>query len=307
MLDYRYHALSLAAVLLALAVGVVIGVAIGDSNLVSSAKSGIVHDLSSEVNAAQRQVGQLRAQLGAEEAFADDLYPIAVHGLLGGRSIGVVFLGALSDRVNGLVRDALTQAGGDLTTVVEVREPLDLPGVAHEAAGTRYAALGAERAQAGQALVRGFGGLVGRELVSGGQLVQRELVSRVRAGLLSAFAGRLGRLEGLIVMRADPTGMNAEQSQASAAFDAGLIDGVKAAGVAIVGVELTSTSPSQVPWYQSQGISSVDDLQTTAGQAALIYALTGARGAYGTKPTADSLLPDVSRVSPQPLGATGKP
>ena len=45
MLDYRYHALSLAAVLLALAVGVLIGVAIGDSNLVSSAKSGIVHDL----------------------------------------------------------------------------------------------------------------------------------------------------------------------------------------------------------------------------------------------------------------------
>ncbi len=51
MFDYRYHALSLAAVLLALAVGVLLGVAIGDSNLVSSAKSGIVHDLSSEVRA----------------------------------------------------------------------------------------------------------------------------------------------------------------------------------------------------------------------------------------------------------------
>jgi hypothetical protein len=37
MFDYRYHALSLAAVLFALALGVLIGVAIGDSNLVSSA------------------------------------------------------------------------------------------------------------------------------------------------------------------------------------------------------------------------------------------------------------------------------
>ena len=60
MFDYRYHALSLAAVLLALAVGVVIGVAIGDSNLVSSAKNGIVHDLNSEVNGARRQVGSCR-------------------------------------------------------------------------------------------------------------------------------------------------------------------------------------------------------------------------------------------------------
>ena len=135
MFDYRYHALSLAAVLLALAVGVVIGVAIGDSNLVSSAKSGIVHDLSSEVSDAHQQVGQLRAQLASEEAFANDLYPIAVHGLLSGRNVGLVFLGGSSDRVNGLVRDAVTQAGGDLATVVAVREPLDLAVSRRAAAG----------------------------------------------------------------------------------------------------------------------------------------------------------------------------
>ena len=46
MFDYRYHALSLAAVLLALMIGVLLGVAIGDSNLVSSAKNGIVADMS---------------------------------------------------------------------------------------------------------------------------------------------------------------------------------------------------------------------------------------------------------------------
>ena len=45
MFDFRYHALSLAAVLFALAVGILIGVAIGDSNLVSSAQNGIVKNL----------------------------------------------------------------------------------------------------------------------------------------------------------------------------------------------------------------------------------------------------------------------
>ena len=51
----------------------------------------------------------------------------------------------------------------------------------------------------------------------------------------------------------------------------------------------TGSSPgtfTQMAW-------NVDDLDATAGQAALIYALTGSRGAYGTKPTADSLLPNV--------------
>ncbi len=286
MFDYRYHALSLAAVLLALTVGVLIGVAIGDSNLVSSAKNGIVHDLSSEVNGAHRQVSQLQEQLTDEEAFANGIYPLAVHDLLSGRSIGLVFLGGSSDKVNGLVRTAVTQAGGDLAVVIAVREPLDLQGIGHEAAGTHYAGL------AGQpALIERFGELAGKQLVSGGQLVDRELLSRVRGGLLSAFDGQLGKLEGLVVVRADPTGMNPEQSEASAAFESGLLTGVAAVGVPAVGVELTGTEPSQISWYKSKSISSVDDLDAPAGQAALVYALAGAHGSFGVKGTADSLLP----------------
>ncbi len=295
MFDYRYHALSLAAVLLALAVGVLIGVAIGDSNLVSSAKNGIVHNLESEVNGAQRQAGQLQTQLSAEEKFTNDLYPLAVHDLLVGRNVGLVFLGGSSNRVNGLVRDAVTQAGGNLATVVAVREPLDLAGLAQAAAGTSYAALATD-----PELVHKFGGLAGRQLVSGGAFVDRELLGRVRGSLLSAFDGQFGKLEGLVVMRADPTGMSSEQAQASANFESGLIDGVTAVGVPAVGIELSNTEPSQVPWYKSQGMSSVDDLDALAGQAALVYALAGSHGAYGIKSSADSLLPTVVGGSSQP-------
>ncbi len=286
MFDYRYHALSLAAVLLALAVGVLIGVAIGDSNLVSSAKSGIVANLDSEVDGAHKQVGQLQNQLAEEEALASGLYPLAVHGLLSGHNIGLVFLGSSSNEVDGLVRAALAQAGGSLTAVAAVREPLDLKGVEQEATGTRYAALAGK-----PALVQRFGELAGRQLVSGGPLVSKELLSRVRGSLLSAFDGQLSRLGGLVVMRAEPAGMSPEQSEASAAFETGLLNGVAAVGVPTVGVEQTKTEPSQVPWYEGKNMSSVDDLDTRAGQAALIYALAGAHGAYGVKPTADSLLP----------------
>jgi hypothetical protein len=307
--DFRYHALSLAAVLLALAVGVVIGVAIGDSNLVSSAKSGIVHDLSSEVQGAQQQAETLRSQLSSEEAFASDLYPIAVHGLLGGKSVGLVFLGAPSNRVNGLVRDAVTQAGGDLATVVAVREPLDLAGLARLGEGTRFAALAPPSTSSGEVtapsaasgeLLEDFGRIVGRQLVSGGASVTRELISRVRPRLLSAFDGQLGKLDGLVIVRNDPTTLTTEQAKASAQFETGLLAGVAAVRIPAVGVELSTAERSQVPWYQGKDISSVDDLDATAGQAAMIYALTGSHGAYGTKSTADSLLPNVVGASTQP-------
>ena len=71
--------------------------------------------------------------------------------------------------------------------------------------------------------------------------------------------------------------MSAAQSEASAAFESGLLAGVAAASVPAVGVELTSTNPSQIPWYRGKGLSSVDDLDNLAGQAALDYALAGRR------------------------------
>ena len=126
MFDYRYHALSLAAVLFALALGVLIGVAIGDSNLVSSAKSGIVHDLESEISSAHHQLAEQQSRVASQEAFAAGLYPLAVHGLLSHRSVGLVFLGGASERIDGLVHDAVTEAGGQVPSVVAVSEPLDL-------------------------------------------------------------------------------------------------------------------------------------------------------------------------------------
>lgn len=286
MFDFRYHALSLAAVLLALAVGVLIGVAIGDSNLVSSAKDGIVANLDAEVSGARRQAGQAQERLGEEEAFASALYPLAVHGLLAGRDLGLVFLGTSSNTVAGLVRAAVTQAGATVTLVAAVREPLDLRTIGDEAAGTRYA-----RLSGSPALIERFGALAGRELVGGGRGVERELLGRVRDGLLSAFDGQLGRLEGLVVVRSQPSGMSAEERTGADALAAGLLNGAQAAGAPVVGVELTGAQPSQIAWYSGRRVSSVDDLDAPAGQAALIYALAGAHGAFGVKPTADSLLP----------------
>jgi hypothetical protein len=181
-----------------------------------------------------------------------------------------------------------------------VRVPLDLPGLAREAAGTRYAALGAEHSSVGLALVRRFGVIVGKQLVNGGPAVDRELLGRARPRLLSAFDGELGMLQGLVVVRAEPSGMSLEQAQTSAAFESGLLDGVAGANVPTVGVELRGSEPSQVPWYQGRNISSVDDLDSAAGQAALIYALAGAKGSFGIKPTAESLLPNLAASATAP-------
>ena len=57
--DFRYHALSLVAVLVALGLGLLLGVAIGDKELVSSANKDLVDDLRGDVRHANQRADEL--------------------------------------------------------------------------------------------------------------------------------------------------------------------------------------------------------------------------------------------------------
>lgn len=293
MFDFRYHALSLAAVLLALAVGVLLGVAIGDSNLVSSAKNGVVAGLRVSVRNTQHNNAHLREALTDDATVETDLSALAVNGALQGKNVGLIFLGGASTAIVPLVRGAVAAAGGDLALVASVREPLDLPGLAVAAGANRYGSLDVPGSTQ-NALIEAFGRRVGLQIARGGSLLDR-----TGNRLLSSLSGPVGNLDAVAVVRDDPAGLSAAEQRALASFHTGLIGGLQASGVPVVGIELVSTYPSQIPWYQSQGMSSVDDIEQLAGRTALALALAGDHGTFGVKRTADSLLPQaVSTTRP---------
>jgi hypothetical protein len=281
--DFRYHALSLAAVLLALVIGLLLGVAIGDAGLVSSAEKNLRNSLQSRLNRANAQIGQQQNQINFRNQFENQIYPDLVGHRLTGKRIGLIFLGQPSDAVNGLLRSALDQTGGQLVLVAVIREPPDLASLAAQATPGRYAALATD-----PSLVRPFGVRMGAQLVRGGTLIERE-----RGNLLSTFNGSLQPLDGVVVMKNSGT-LNPNDAQTVDSFESGLISGFARSGsVPVVGVETTSTNPSQIGWYQRQNLASVDDIDDLAGRTALIFELGGAKGTYGVKPTAQSLLPNL--------------
>jgi hypothetical protein len=283
--DFRYHALSLAAVLIALAVGVLLGVAIGDANLVSNAEKRLRDSLRSELGSARADASRAHAQLGLRNDFERAVYPQLVTGALKDKRVGVIFLGQPSNQLSGLIRDAINPSGGQIVLVAVIRDPVNPPALAAAASGTRYAAIVAD-----PTLMGAFGVRMGVQLVEGGRLLDR-----VQPALFSSYNGAIERLDGIVLIRApgqvDPTAKAVNDQ-----FEGGLATGLVATGVPVVGVETSQTNPSQVPWYTQKNFSSVDDLEDLAGSTALVESLAGAHGAFGRKASATSVLPPLAAV-----------
>ncbi|MDI6907959.1 MAG: copper transporter, partial [Thermoanaerobacterales bacterium] len=61
--------------------------------------------------------------------------------------------------------------------------------------------------------------------------------------------------------------------------------------ISVCGVEETSVPFSYMKDYQRRCTATVDNIDTVAGQFALVAAIAGQPGNYGVKETAESLLP----------------
>jgi hypothetical protein len=276
MLNFRYHALSLVAVFLALVVGLLLGVAIGDKGLVSSAEKDVRASLRDDVRKAQDERDSAREALRQRDRFEQLAYPALVAGRIAGMRVALIELGGGSDRMLDLTRDALAGSGGRLVSVSVLREPLKLPEIAAAAKGTRYAKL-AE----GTELLHAFGTRIGIQFARGGRLL-----NSVRSALLAQGSGPLAGADGVVLVR-DPGALDAAETQAASTFEDGLIRGLHALDVPVVGVETTDAESTQIGWFQQHELSSVDDLDDPIGRAALVFALAGQRGSFGVKATAD--------------------
>ena len=296
MFDFRYHALSLVSVFLALVLGLLLGVAIGDRGLVSSAERDVRASLRGDVRKAQAESENLRAQLDEQNKFLQEAYPLMVGSRLIGERVGVVTLGDVSDQEIGNVRDALEATGGRLTSVVSIRTPLDLPSISTAAAGTAF-----QNLQVEPKLVKRFGERIGVGYVSGGG----RLLDKVHRELLASSSGALGGVDSVVVIREPRTFQKPEQNVLDD-FEDGLMTGLSNNNGTVVGVETTDTDPSQVGWYRDHDLASVDDVDQLPGRAALVFALAGADGAFGTKSTADGLLPKAAN-SLGSVGSSGSP
>ncbi len=292
MFDLRYHVASLAAVFVALVIGILVGVAISSNSSLSNPERKLLEEQKAELKAQlddeTARVASLEQSQRAAGALVQAAYPLVMASRLRGQRIGIVFVGAPDSRVRGLVLAALGDANALPTIRFRVlKVPVDAKALQAELTGRPALA-----ALADPTRPDAVGRALGRELVAGGDMPLWNVLS---SQLIAEQSGGSGKpLDGVVLVRtARP------QQGASARFLHGLYAGLGAGGAQLVGVEASSQEPSALPVFRRDGISSVDDIELPVGRLALVALLAGApAGHYGLQPGDAGVLPPIEPVLP---------
>jgi hypothetical protein len=291
MFDLRYHVTSLAAVFIALLIGILVGVALASHGLGNSERKSLEDDVRRAQNrndTLRATVDSLQQQNRADSSFVDDTYNALVTDRLKDKRVAVLYVGSVSHPIQTDIATAIKDAGGGTAArLFAVQVPID--------AATIDKRLGKNAAlakYAGSDNLRRLGQQLGRAFVSGGRM---PIWSALHDVIVQESTPRFGAsrrpVDAVIVVRtADP------QTGDSAPFVKGLYEGIGKAGVPAVGVAQSNDDFTAKPVFQQAQLSTVDDVDLDAGKLALAIALSQPASRADDGLNASDLLPPVTPV-----------
>ncbi len=130
MINFRYHVVSLTAVFLALAIGLVVGTAALNGPVADSLKNQI-SALNKDNSNKRDQITQYREELNRSQDFATQIAPTVLGGKLAGRKIVVLALPNTSEYADDVI-SMLTVAGATITAKATVNDKFFDPNVEFE-------------------------------------------------------------------------------------------------------------------------------------------------------------------------------
>lgn len=286
IVDIRYHIASLAAVFLALGIGILIGTSMIGSDAITEQQKKMIEGLEDEFAILREENKQsvsalLQAQevIANQQKFNQSVLPLLVNGKLEGRKIALIDINYNKGQ-DGLI-SALRSAGADIQSVTVVNLGLlKDSNLSKQTAGM----LGKDEPNPEEYL-KDLARLLGEAVTSG---EHGDLITFLDDSELISITGTYGHpLQDIILIG----GSDNKDEDYAKVFDLNLIKSLQKAGCTVYGVEDSNTEISYMRHYQSAHLTTVDDIDTAYGQLALIQAMNGYPGHYGIKQTAESFLP----------------
>lgn len=291
MFDLRYHVTSLAAVFIALLIGILVGVALASHGLGNTERKSLEDDVrraQNRADALQAQVDTLRQNSRGNATFVDSTYNALMTDRLRGKRVAVLFVGSVDHRLQSHISNAIKDAGGRAALrQYAVQVPIDSSVIEQRLAGRPALAKYASPDQ-----LRSLGRQLGREFVDGNDTpLWNALHNVIVQEATPRFGASKRPADAVIVVRtADP------QTGETAPFVKGLYEGLADSGVPAAGVEQSTSDFTARRVFQQAQLSTVDDIDLDAGKLALAIVMSepASRADYGVN--VPDLLPPVTPV-----------
>jgi hypothetical protein len=290
MFDLRYHVASLAAVFLALVIGIVVGVGISGRGILEESERRLLNEEIARLQAQVERESRRTEEQEAAQAFVAGAYGAVMHERLRGVRVAVLFVGSVDRVLADAIEDTIRDAGGELVRL----RALDLP-VDADVLLARVAAIEEVVGEFGEDDVAALGRALGEEFVSGGET---PLWTVLTSPLVEQRRGRDDVPADAVVVARTASPQQGE----SARFVFGLLTGVEGF-VPAVGVERADPpeGPPALEVFRRAGLSTVAGVDSRVGRVALAVLLAGGDpGDYGAAEGADAMLPAIPPVEPEP-------
>lgn len=296
MLNWRYHILSLTAVFLALALGILIGIGLTDSGVLDTSQTGLISDIQNDLEELGNHNDELSRDQAVSVRFQKDVYPFLVGGRLQGRQYALVVSSAVSDETRETVVSTINVAGGQVISTTTLDARFNADELAEKINGSFAAEPGFIPVSPENAAAW-TGSALAAEIGLGGQ---PKMLEQLRDSFVISTQGRYGTpVNGVILLtRADN-----EQAPTYAEFEKRFVTVLREGNVRVIAGETTDAPVSEVTMFQNTETSNVDNLDSRIGQISLVFALGGEGGSFGVKHTADMLIPVLREPKPLPPAA----
>ncbi|MGC4808771.1 copper transporter [Micromonospora sp. DT233] len=307
MINFRYHVVSLTAVFLALAIGLVVGTAALNGPVADSLKER-VNGLSKDNQLMRQQVSNMQKELELEEQFAAEIAQVVLPGKLTGRRVLVLDLPSGRVHTEGVLK-MLQTAGATVTGRVNLQDKFINP---DNNSNLMELAVTAARPSAPASGLPGNGhGVETSSAMLASVLLDRPggapateadrrsvLAAYSNAGYLTTDEKVTGPAEAVVLVSGQPyvdkDSAKKDESVVKVAEQFDRTGALVVAGTGASGGNLVAVVRGDP--VLAQTISTVDDANTTQGQLVTSLALAQQlaekkAGHYGVDDNATSLLP----------------
>lgn len=288
--NIKYYVVTVVSIFLALAIGIYIGFMFDAQDIMMSQKEDIVSQLENSFNYLREETETVKKEIIRVTKEKEQLVEFnrAVYGeLIKDRLSGIkiAVIETSDDYIYNNIVQTIELAGAEVVSITTIKDnfSLDLDVLDRIFKESK----GVEKTE--KDIVKQVIDFITEGIIKGEDNGLIEILAA--EGLVDYTSNYAAPVDYMVIAG----GRKGKDYSRFETIDKRIIDICKKNEVPIIGIEKEEVEISYIEKYKDNRISSVDNIDSTLGKVAFVFAIDGRPGNYGVKPSAESLVPELSK------------